>query len=501
MAQQGKFEHEFTACQQDVTQTFNDMVRWNLYVNKTEHFVDTLREIDDWVAFAAGIILIIAGIIAAIPTGGTSLLASIAGLATSIITYSILISSTLAITEASTVGVYVDAIVPNVFLNKTVDQSLGISNGKLLATSKANVHTNFTRIDTIGFENDLEKEYEYIEKIQSQAFNNNYSFLLNTKIFNSLVDKTTNYENQILALYTSVLDNALSIDSNYYNRLSQLSTLMASRIIASSAMDIYNLVFKNNLQTDAVKSDVNLFLNTYKTNLTNEMTMASQIKQFIENNKLPISPIIGVNDVKCYKDQNSSKVAIKVEVKNYSNLGPLSDINVILKSNATVEGDSVVILTLSSQQTKNVQFEVSLNDKEYISGIIYTSDHNSQEIYKHMGGYLFSFDLDFVAPATGKGLKNENIYFFPNPFNPNKETGTIRYSLSNSGNVTIKIYDAENVLVRTIIEDAPRDAGVELAEQWDGKNENRDIVANGIYFYVIESSTGERAVGKIAVLR
>lgn len=501
MAQRGKLEQEFTACQQDVTQTFNDMVHWNSYVNTSEHFVNTLREIAGWVSFAAGIILIIAGIIAAIPTGGTSLLASIAGLATSIITYSTLISSTLAITEASTVGVYVDAIAPNVFLNKTVDQSFGISSSKLLATNKANVQMDFTQLDTIGIDNELEKEYKFIEKIQAQVLNNNYSLLQNPEIANSLEEKTTNYENKILALYTSVLDTALSIDSNYYNRLSQISTLMASRIIASSVMDIYSLVLNNGLQVDAVKSDVNLFLNTYKTNLINEMTVASQIKQFIENNKLPISPIIGVNDVKCYKDQSSSKIVIKAEVQNYSNSGPLSDIDVILKSNSIVQGDSVVVLTLSSQQTKNMQFEVLQNNNDYISGIIYTSDHNSQEIYKHMGGYPFSFDLEFVVPVTGESLKNENIYFYPNPLNPDKEIGTIRYSLSKSGNVSIKIYDAVNALVRTIIEDAPRDAGVELAEQWNGRNEDGNIVANGVYFYVIESSTGERAVGKIAVLR
>jgi len=499
MAQQSKFEQEFTTCKQDVTQTFAYMVRWNLYVNKAEHFVNTLHEIADWVAFAVGIILIIAGIIAAIPTGGASLLASIAGLATSMLTYSILISNTFAITEASTVGVYVDAIIPNVFLNKTVDQAFGISGSKLLAKNNANIHTIFAKATTIGLENELENEYKYIERMQAQALDDNHSFLQNLNNFNSFIDKSTTYENQILALYTSVLDTALSIDSTYYERLSQLSTLMASRIMASSALDIYCLVLNNDLHDDVIKNEVISFLNTYKTNLQGEMAMISQIGEFIEENKLPFSPIIGIKDVKCYKD--GGKAVIKAEVQNYSNLGPLSDISVILKANSIVQSDSVVILTLSSQQIKDIQFEVSLNNKDYISGIIYTSDHNSQEIYKHMVGYPFSFDLEFVAPVTGEGLKNENIYFYPNPFNPDKELGTIRYSLSKPGNVTIKIFDVANVLVRTIIKDAPRDGGVELAEQWDGKNENWDVVANGTYFYVIESSTGERAVGKVAVLR
>lgn len=36
---------------------------------------------------------------------------------------------------------------------------------------------------------------------------------------------------------------------------------------------------------------------------------------------------------------------------------------------------------------------------------------------------------------------------------------------------------------------------------WDGRNESGAVVANGVYFYVIEASSGERAVNKIAVLR
>jgi hypothetical protein len=44
-------------------------------------------------------------------------------------------------------------------------------------------------------------------------------------------------------------------------------------------------------------------------------------------------------------------------------------------------------------------------------------------------------------------------------------------------------------------------AGVQLAIPWDGRNERGEFVANGVYFYVIESSSGETAIGKVAVLR
>ena len=106
-----------------------------------------------------------------------------------------------------------------------------------------------------------------------------------------------------------------------------------------------------------------------------------------------------------------------------------------------------------------------------------------------------------ATPSTKGELKNQNIYFYPNPFNPDEIIGTFRYSLSKAGNVTIKIYDVSGTTVKTVIENEPKEAQTELATPWDGRNDKGQIVANGVYFYVIESSSGERAVGKVAVLR
>jgi len=52
-----------------------------------------------------------------------------------------------------------------------------------------------------------------------------------------------------------------------------------------------------------------------------------------------------------------------------------------------------------------------------------------------------------------------------------------------------------------LIEDEPQYAEDEQSIEWNGKNDNGKIVANGVYFYVIESSSGERAVGKAAVIK
>lgn len=105
------------------------------------------------------------------------------------------------------------------------------------------------------------------------------------------------------------------------------------------------------------------------------------------------------------------------------------------------------------------------------------------------------------TPSTGGALNNNNIYIYPNPFNPDIEVGTIRYSLSKQGNITIKIYDVAGNLVKTLLVNEPKVACEEQYIKWDGKNGKGYIVDNGVYFYVIESSSGEKGVGKIAILR
>jgi len=106
-----------------------------------------------------------------------------------------------------------------------------------------------------------------------------------------------------------------------------------------------------------------------------------------------------------------------------------------------------------------------------------------------------------LSPPTGGQLSNKNIYAYPNPFNPDVGVVNIRYSLNKNANVTIEIYDVSGELVTTLIKDQPKEKELEYSESWDGRNDQGDIVANGVYFYLITTTKAEKAVGKIAVLR
>lgn len=81
----------------------------------------------------------------------------------------------------------------------------------------------------------------------------------------------------------------------------------------------------------------------------------------------------------------------------------------------------------------------------------------------------------------------------PNPFNPNTE---IRFTISTSGYVSIKIYDMQGKLVRSLVSE--RKAAGNYIVSWDSRDENGVKVTSGVYFYRI--NVGEFTMSKKMIL-
>jgi len=130
----------------------------------------------------------------------------------------------------------------------------------------------------------------------------------------------------------------------------------------------------------------------------------------------------------------------------------------------------------------------------YISATSYDHTGNesqySEEVVFYIEPPVASENSSFIAQC----------YNYPNPFTPNLEVTRIRYVLELPLPVTIKILDANERLVRTLIEKAQRSAGEHTDTVWDGKNDNGASVPNGLYFGLIETGE-ERHIIKIAVIQ
>ena len=94
-----------------------------------------------------------------------------------------------------------------------------------------------------------------------------------------------------------------------------------------------------------------------------------------------------------------------------------------------------------------------------------------------------------------------NVSDSPDAFSPNADnrydTSTISYFLTKKGSVTIKLYDENNNLVRTLKDNLLESEGANTAI-WDGRDDNDNLLADGTYVYTIDAvdSQGNPATQK-----
>jgi hypothetical protein len=137
-----------------------------------------------------------------------------------------------------------------------------------------------------------------------------------------------------------------------------------------------------------------------------------------------------------------------------------------------------------SQVTPN---GASSNARFFLAGFGYNfitdDDINGVPDYvNHLHEILVWFQNVIGAP-TGidpMAFANSLDDSYPNPFNP---TTTIKYSIAEHGQVTLKIYNAAGQLVRTLINESQAPVQGGFSKVWNGMNEQGQPVASGVYFY------------------
>ncbi len=164
--------------------------------------------------------------------------------------------------------------------------------------------------------------------------------------------------------------------------------------------------------------------------------------------------------------------------------------------------------------------EMVLTDLHYIgltdsSGylLLASSDGTFLARWQYPPGENVTFYQVKRAPQIKSGLKQ--TYARPGVLVAgmyDQESRTVFiYNLSKDANVTIRVYDYNMDLVKTIISNKFRRAGnnggqhgrstVESEDWWDGRNSAGKMVAPGVYYYRISTDIGERAFGKIVVAK
>jgi hypothetical protein len=280
---------------------------------------------------------------------------------------------------------------------------------------------------------------------------------------------------------------------------------MRSQYLAAALERYQTLVFTPLILADSGQDAGNTIAAQLQRNRGINRTLVDQVAMVLDTvSVLPAPAIVAaaIADQDVYEIKQGKSATIRLQLQNLGAL-PADNVSIVVRTNPAIKivgGDSIFVGTLQPLQKSSVyERTVQLGASGYSRGIwTATIVSTNARTYSASGSFTTP---SVITPGTGGRLAKETMYNYPNPFNPEQTSTTLRYSLSKTAQVNIRIYDAGGILVKTLVEGMPMNAGDEQATPWDGRNGSGTIVANGVYFYVVESTAGERAVGKIAVIR
>ena len=148
-----------------------------------------------------------------------------------------------------------------------------------------------------------------------------------------------------------------------------------------------------------------------------------------------------------------------------------------LSQNAAAPSQLALIESIPSTAKEVIAVQRALTELEAIPN----KSHGVQIAIELLRHYLSIADPNVQET---KLLSN-----YPNPCNPDT---WIPYQLSEGSTVTVKIYDVTGSIVRTI-QVGHKPAGYYLTREraiyWDGRNQNREPVSSGVYFYTFNTDT------------
>jgi hypothetical protein len=115
----------------------------------------------------------------------------------------------------------------------------------------------------------------------------------------------------------------------------------------------------------------------------------------------------------------------------------------------------------------------------------------------------FSEETTYFDVVSGNSLTINDVYNYPNPFS-GKTTFTFQQNLNKTFDVKIKIYTVAGRLIKVIDSYGVHEKYVTI--DWDGKDADGSLIANGVYFYKVilkstDDSFSQSVIGKLAVIR
>ena len=146
------------------------------------------------------------------------------------------------------------------------------------------------------------------------------------------------------------------------------------------------------------------------------------------------------------------------------------------------DADGIYIHPETGDPTGYYTWNVVWWDTQHNKGDMITFEYSSpvteDDVYRFTPDpSMVEIDPSIINPETYMLSQN-----YPNPFNP---TTNIHYNLLNSEHVSLNIYDLNGRLIKSLVNEKQNAGARSLT--WDGSNEKGQMVAAGMYIYMIKA--------------
>jgi photosystem II stability/assembly factor-like uncharacterized protein len=106
-----------------------------------------------------------------------------------------------------------------------------------------------------------------------------------------------------------------------------------------------------------------------------------------------------------------------------------------------------------------------------------------------------------IFRAANEPVTAQSAYVYPNPFAPDDEVARVRYHTDQTGRVSIRVFDFAMFPVRKLIEGAVRTPDTNQDEIWNGRGDDGNLVANGVYYVQVKIGDDDPVWAKVIVLQ
>jgi len=187
-------------------------------------------------------------------------------------------------------------------------------------------------------------------------------------------------------------------------------------------------------------------------------------------------------------------------VKSFSVVGPnqIKAIRIDTDGNYVWNDEKIVLSSVPSDKYNLAASDFAHN--QWIA--VWADGRNSPPDNKEYGIYAQNINSDGSLGPAGieeeKGELASSSDLYPISPNPSGSKVTIRYALPQATRVSLKVYDVNGRMVKTL-EDAEQTGGVHSIH-WNGSDDRGRALSSGVYFARLEAGTEQR-LAKIVLLR